>query len=186
MSTFKEMRARAQRNRRTVPVCMRGDLAERFERLERELADAERRELTSSEANSLEHEPESLRIAREIEAVRTEMQEDTYTWVLQALPGKSYRALKAAHPPREKDDGEIVDEDRILDANYDTFLEPLLRASVVDPVFDDDADFEETVGDLSEGFYTALLNAAYGVNKGGPEIPFSHAASRRLGSTGNE
>jgi hypothetical protein len=181
---FKEMRARAKRNRRTVPICMRGDLVERFERLERELADAERRELTNP-ATSIEQESDTGRLAREIEAVRAEMREDTYTWILEALPGKKYRELKAQHPPRQNDEGEVVDDDKILDANYDTFLEPLLRASVVDPALDD-ADWSEAVDDLSDGQYNTLVNAAVMVNRGGVDVPFSHAASRYLTSTGSE
>jgi len=185
MSTdFREMRARAKRNRRTVPICMRGDLVEKFERLERELVDAERRELANP-STSIEDEPETGRLAREIENVRAQMLDESYTWVLEALPGKKYRALMAEHPPRQNDDGEVLDEDRLLDANYDTFLEPLLRASVVDPILDD-TEWEEVIDDLSNGQYNTLINAAVMVNRGGVDVPFSRAASRYLTSTGSE
>lgn len=181
MTDFKSLLAGAQLPRRSVEICLRGDLTARFEELERELAAVVER----PESQSIEDEPEALRIAREIEAVRAEMQEHSYTFVVQALPRPAYQSLKSEHPPRQNDEGEIRQEDAVLDANYDTFLEPLLRASLVDPEMDE-ATWAELVGKLSENQYNSLINAAYMVNKGGISVPFSRAASALLSSSGSE
>lgn len=183
MKSFKQMLDGAKPHQRTVPICLRGDLVGQIEDLERQLADAEKS--GSIGADSIESEPDTLRLAREIEDLRTEMQDSTYTFVLQALRTTEYRALKDKHPPRENDEGEVVAEDRVIDANYDTFLEPLLRACCVDPVLDDET-WAETEPKLSDNQYTQLLTLAYYANAGTVNVPFSRAASRHLQKSDSE
>lgn len=179
MTDYKTMLAAAKRSRRSVPICLRGDLVAEFEQLQRQLEEAERQGLA---AGGIEEVPAAQQLAERIEALREQMQASTYPFVVEALPGPAYRTLKAAHPPRQGEDGEIVDDDKFLDANYDTFLLPLFRASLVDPVLDD-AGWDETDAALSDGQYNQLLSAALQVNRGGVDVPFSPAASRRLRST---
>lgn len=179
VSTFKEKRARATLPRRTVEICLAGDLVAEFEGLTRDLEEAAQRPST----NSIEDDGGMREIAAAIEALRERMRDDTEIFVIQALPGPKYRALKAEHPPRQNDEGEIVDEDKFLDANLDTFAEPLLRACLVSPEHDDDADWSETVDRLTDRQYEDLINAAIYVNKGRVEIPFSRAASAILSSS---
>lgn len=177
MKNFKDMLAGAKLPQRTLPICLRGDLVGQIEDLERQLAVAEKE--AENTTASIEDEPETLRLAQAIDELRAEMREHTYTFVLQALPGPDYRALKDQHPPRETDEGEIRSEDQILDANYDTFLEPLMRACCIDPVLDDET-WAQVDPKLSDSQYNQLLGAAYTVNKGAVAVPFSPAASKRL------
>jgi hypothetical protein len=174
--------AGAKLPRHSVPICLRGDLQAEFERLSRELQEADQEDLAGG---GMEQVPASLELAQRIEALRLEMREGTYDFVVQTLPGPAYRDLKAKYPPRQDDDGKIIDEDRYIDANVDEFLLPLFRASLVDPVLDDAA-WAKTDAALSDGQYQQLLGAAVAVNKGGVNIPFSGAALRRLRSTASE
>ncbi|MET0419312.1 MAG: hypothetical protein ABW022_25140 [Actinoplanes sp.] len=182
MKNFKEMLSKAKLPQRTLPLCLRGDLVGQIEDLERQLAEAERADATS---HSIEDESDTVRIAGEIEALREEMRESTYTFVVQALPGPAFRELKEKHPPRENDEGQILTEDSLLDANYDTFLEPLLRACCVDPILDDET-WSELEPKLSDNQYSQLLALAFYVNKGVVDVPFSHAASRLLRKNASE
>lgn len=181
MSTFKEKLAKAKLPRRTVEICLAGDLVAEFEQLERQLAEAGR----VPASDSLEDSSGLVAIAEQIEALREQMREATETFVVQALPRPRYRALKAEHPPRQDDEGEVIAEDRFMDANLDTLMEPLFRACLVEPEMDDET-WAETVEWLSDRQYDDLMNAAIFVNKGGVSIPFSRAASAILQSSGSE
>lgn len=182
MADFKDMLKDAKPLRRTVPICLRGDLVAKFEELERQLTEAERE---TQGTLSIEDELPALRIAREMEDIRDQMREHTYTFVIEAMPGPEYRSLKAKHPPRIGEDAEIVAEDRIIDADYTTFFEPLLRACCVDPFLDDEtwADLEPK---LSDQQYNELAGMALYVNRGRVDIPFSQAASRHLQRNASE
>lgn len=181
MSTFAEKLAKAKLPRRTVEICLAGDLVAEFENLERQLDEAARRPAS----DSIEDDGGVTAIAEQMEALRQQMREDSHTFVVQALPRPAYQRLKDEHPPRESEDGEIRREDVILDANYDTFLTPLLRASLVDPVLDD-ATWADLESKISDSQFNALVNAAVTVNKGGLSVPFSRAASAILSSSGSE
>lgn len=176
MSDFKKMLADARLPERSMPVCLRGDLVAEFEELDRQLTEAQRNTSTSIEDSG------AAGIAERIEALRVEMREHTYTFRLRALPKKRYRELKAEHPPRKDDDGAVRDEDRLMDANMDALQEPLLRACLVDPVLDD-AEWADLVDKLTDRQYSDLVGTAIYVNKGGVDVPFSHAASNLLRSS---
>lgn len=181
MSTdFREKLKRAKLPRRSVEICLAGDLVAEFERLSRELEQASQRPAV----DSIEGDSGMLEIAQRIEALRERMRADTEEFIVQALPGPKYRELKAQHPPRQDDDG-VIDDDKFLDANIDTFAEPLLRACLVAPEFDDEL-WAETVEALTDRQYDDLVNAAIFVNKGSVTVPFSRAASAILSSSGSE
>jgi hypothetical protein len=179
MSDFKKLLADAQLPERTVPVCLRGDLVAEWEDLERQLADLRRGAGTGMEDGG------GAAIAERMEHLRTVMREHTYQFRLRALPKRQYRELKAQHPPRKTDSGEILDEDRFLDADLDGLSEPLLRACLVDPVLDD-SDWADLMDKLTDRQYSDLVGTAIMVNRGGVDIPFSSAASSLLKSSGSE
>lgn len=163
---------------RTVPICLRGDLVAEFEELERKLAEVLAK---ASASTSMEGGLEHVEIVERIEALREEMKSATHVFVLRQLPGKDYRKLKLSHPPRLGDDNEVIDQDRVMDANVDSLAEPLLRACCADPVIDDEvwAEIEE----LSDRQYDDLVNVAFLVNRGRVDVPFSRAASALLQSS---
>lgn len=180
MPDFKTLLAEARLPERSEPVCLRGDLVAQFEELERQLKEAGRATTTSIEDGG------GAAIAEQIEALRADMQAHTYTFRLRALPRAAYRALKAKHPPRKNDDtGEPLPEDVYLDANLDEFGEALLRACVVDPQLSE-TDWQELADKLTDRQYGDLVGTAIHVNRGGVDVPFSHAASNLLRSSGDE
>jgi hypothetical protein len=178
VSDFRKLLADAHLPERSHPVCLRGDLVAEWETLERQLADLRQGAVTGMEDASAD-------LAERMEALRTTMRDHTYVFRIRALPKAEYRALKAEHPPRKTDAGDIVDEDRFLDADIDGIQEPLLRACLVDPVLDDD-DWADLMGKLTDRQYSDLVGTAIMVNRGGVDIPFSPAASRHLRSSGSE
>ncbi len=179
---FKDKLNNAKPHTRTVEICLRGDLVGEIERLDRELVGA-----SKAPSSGMEDGANLREIAERIEALREEMAADdnSHTFVLRALPGPKYRALKAEHPPRLDDDGRVDDRDRILGANIDTLAEPLVRASIVDPVLDD-ATWEQVNNQLTDGQFDQLVLTALSVNGGGVSIPFSRAASLVMRSTAPE
>jgi hypothetical protein len=179
VNTFQDKIANAKLPRLTVPICLRGDLVAEIEQLDRELVAA-----GSSPSTGMEDGARLRELAERIEALRTEMREDgnNHDFILQALPTRDYRALKAQHPPRLDDDGDVVAEDHVLRANIDTLAEPLLRACCVDPVLDD-ATWRSVEPILSDGQYDDLVKAAIVVNQGAVRVPFSRAASKVMRST---
>jgi hypothetical protein len=158
----------AQLPTRTVPVSMRGDLVAEIEQL--------------APSGGLEDAARLREIAERIEALRATMAEHSHTFMLRALPGYKYRALKAEHPARLDDEGRVRTEDALLGANIDDLAEPLLRACVVDPQLDD-ATWRALEPVLTDRQYDDLVQAAIMVNQGPVSIPFSRAASRQMRNT---
>lgn len=177
LKSFKTMLGEAKLPEKTVPICLRGDLAAEFEGLERELEQAQR-----GRADSLDGGSDLGRLAEDIETIRDRMQEHTYVFRLRALPRRDFRALVASHPPREEanEDGsrKLNERDLMAGANLDTLLDDLIRRSVVDPDLDTE-DWETLLSEkLTDQQYDALSNAAWNLNRQEVDIPFSHAASR--------
>lgn len=178
---FDEMRKRGRLPERSVDICMRGDLVAAHEQLEEELEAVQR----GPDANTGIEGGEAMDIAGKLRAVEDLMREETYRFRLRALPKREYRALKAKHPPRKGDDGDVVDQDLLFDVNMETWQEPLVRACLVDPVLDDTA-WAETVEVLSDRQYEQLVLAAVKANRTGVDIPFSRAASNLLRTSATE
>lgn len=169
MSDIKALLKQAKRRQTTEQVCLRGDLAGQYEQLQRELA-----KLPPN--NKLGGDPERLRITAEMDGLREEMQAGTVPFVLQALPEPDFQKLVEGHPPRR--DGDGVNE---LDAqngyNRATFLPALIRASVIEPLLDEE-DWELLFAEgLGYGQVGQLAAAADRVNGGRVDVPFSPAGS---------
>jgi hypothetical protein len=179
MKNFKAMLAEAKLPERTVAICLRGDLVADHEAAERELEVAQKRPADSLEGNGVGA------IVDRIEALEAEMREHTYPFRLRALPKPQFRALLAAYPARRGEDGEVVDSDRFTMSNLDEMLPALVRACTVDPELDTDewADLEEKLTDRQQG---DLADAAWGVNRGEVDVPFSRAASLAKRTSGGE
>jgi hypothetical protein len=156
---------------KTVPVCLRGDLAAEFEELDRQLTEAQRKQSDSLDGSGVGA------LLDRMEALQAEMREHTYLFRLRAMPKPKFRALIAAHPPRRGDDGELVDGDRLMGVDTETFWDALIRACLIDPVLDDEK-WRRTEAALTDKQYEQLSDAAWGLNRGEVDIPFSLAASR--------
>lgn len=178
---FGKWLAAAKLPERTMPVCGRGDLAAEFEDVEEQLRQAAKKSKNSLAGAGL------APLMERLDEIQAEMQEATYPIRVRALrkrrkPGDddgrpTWTELSAQHPPREKEDGSLVAEDMMAGGiNRETFLEPLLRVSIVDPVMTDEQ-FDEFVSALSDGQYERLVQAAWDCNQGQVDIPFSRVAS---------
>lgn len=166
---FKALLAGAKLPEKTVPVCLRGDLAAEFETAERDLKERQR-----VENDSLDTGVGAL--VDRIESLRAQMQASTYPFRLRALPKPTWRKLIAEHPPR-RDGDEIQAEDRFTGVNMETFMDALIRASVIDPDLSD-GDWLRLDETLTDRQFGDLTDAAWFLNRGEIDVPFSRDASR--------
>lgn len=170
MSDIKDKLKRASRRQVTKDVCLRGDLAGEYERLERQLA-------ALPKNNKLGGDPQRQRIEAEMARVRGEMTADTIPFVLRALSESAFQALVDEHPPRR--DGDDVNEgDARVGYNRGTFYGALIRACTVEPELDDD-DWKLILGPdgMSAGQLVDLSTEASRVNGQAVDVPFSPAGS---------
>jgi hypothetical protein len=163
---------------RSVPVCMRADLVAQHEELDRQLQKA-----VSEPRDSLAAGSAVSGLSEQIRELEAEMAENTIDFRIRALPRVKYRALREKHPPRKAADDSVDQRDFWARFNTDTFWGPLLRASVVEPVLDDE-DWAGLIGDdeqdgnLSEAQFVRLSLAAFNLNEQEVDVPFSAAALR--------
>lgn len=171
---LKTMLAAAHLPERTVPVCLRGDLAAEHEELERRLDEANRRPAESLAGNG------AGELADRLEELEAEMRAATVTFRLRALPKPVWRALLAAHPPRQDDDGNPIAEDTAIGINMETFWDAMIRACLVDPMVDDETwdMMAGPDGKLTDRQLGQLADAAWAANRGDVSVPFSRAASQ--------
>ena len=185
---FEALVRSSRRPERTVPICLRGDLVAEFEDLDRQLAD----ELAKPSATDkrLGQRPAGQATAEAILALREQMAASTVVFRLRALAPKRWGELRAEHPPRKGDDGDVLDADG-MGVNTDTMFKPLVRESVIYPELSDKAwamllaeeepdpdDPDAGKRGLSNRQFEDLVGAAWSLNRGAVDIPFSRTASR--------
>jgi hypothetical protein len=168
---FKALLAGAKLPERTVQICLRGDLVADHEAAERELEVAGR-----TVGDSLAGSGTGAIVER-IEALEAQMREHTYPFRLRAVSKPAFRALVAAYPPRRDAEGNIVPEDRVILCNQDELLPALVRVSVIDPELTA-AEWEELLGKITDRQFGDLADAAWFLNRGEIDVPFSVIASR--------
>lgn len=179
MGTYKKDHGDAKRPERTIPICLQADLVAEWEAADRELT-----RMIEARTDSKEDAGSSV-LAERIRALEAQMLKRADEYRLRALPRFQFRELIAAHPPRLDDAGDPVDEDARMGFNRQTFFPALIRASVVSPELDDEdwewllgsdeADGEE--GILTDRQFSDLQDAAWLLNRGEVQVPFSLAAS---------
>lgn len=163
----------------TVPIVTRGDLVAEHESITRELEKAE-----ALKANSLAGTGGGA-LKERLLALEAEMHDSVLEVRLRALPRAkragetrpTWAEFKAQYPPREKD-GEILMADRIAGGvNVEAIAEPLVKISVVEPDDMTEADWSDLLAAISDRQFDDLVNAAWRINEGKVDIPFSSAAS---------
>lgn len=164
----------AQRPRRSIALCLRGDLVAEYEDLDRQREEAEK----TDTGDSLASGSGTAVIAARMDAVREEMKASTILVAMEAMTRRDFLKLCSLHPVRRDEDGTPNREDIGLGVNVETIWGPLIRACWVDPVVDK-ARLTKLLDDkLSDSQYNGLANLAWLVNRGDVDIPFSYAASR--------
>jgi hypothetical protein len=174
LPNFKALLGTAKLPERTVLICLRGDLVAEHEELERQLADLNRRPSDSLAGNG------ATEVAERIEALQEQMAASTVTFRLRAMPKPKWRALLAEHPPRRDDDGNPNPEDAQIGVNLETFWDAIARACIVEPEIDDETweILAGPEGKLTDNQVGRLADAAWSVNRGDVDVPFSRAASQ--------
>ena len=179
-SVFRDMLRDAKLPERSVSICLRGDLAADHENAERDLATA-RRDTT----DSLEGSGVGAYIDR-IEKLQADMAEHTYPFRLRALPRAAFRELIAGHPPRRDEAGEPVREDVAIGVDNSTFFNALIRTCTIDPELSEDEWQNLLANLLTDRQFSDLADAAWYVNRGEVDVPFSLAASLARRATAGE
>lgn len=177
---FAAIQARASRPEDVVHICMAGALVAEHEKLERQLA-----ELRDDPAAGIEGNGRA-QLAERIQALEEQMKADTYPFRLQAMKRPDFKALVLRHPPRQTADGEPDERDKGRGFNIDSLYEELVPASIVDPKLDGPAMRKLLDEDLTDGQFIELGNAAWYLNRGSVDVPFSRAASAIMRTTGGE
>jgi hypothetical protein len=184
----------SKRATKTVPICMRGDLVAEFEALEADLTKVAAN-VVDSRLNGAK--AQGRKLAEQMAVLQEEMRGSTVPFILRALGRSRWAALLAEHPPRMGADGKVLADDT-GGFNAATLWTPLIRASVISPLLDDDdwavllmtnedgTDGDDNGGGLSNGQFDALGTAAWRLNQSLVDIPFSRAALAILRSIGVE
>lgn len=172
LKNFKEMLGTARLPERTVEICLRGDLVAEHQSAERELERAEKAPANSLAGNG------TGEIAERIRALEAEMQGSLVEFRLRALPAPKFRAFKAEHPIRIED-GEANKQDTVFGFDTDKGFEPLVCMCLVDPELDDET-WAQLMDSITEQQFEELAAAAWYLNRGEVDIPFSSAASRLI------
>lgn len=151
----------------SVRLCLRGDLNAEHDRLTRALAEArtDGRSDTSDEASerSVADADPAVELAQQVLDVEQRMREASVEFLLRAVTRDDYVVLQAAATT----DG-AVDVDR--------FVASLIPRSVIKPNGTPEQ-LQRLVDVLSAGQYERLAQAAFRVNTGAVDVPFSRLAS---------
>jgi hypothetical protein len=166
---------------RVVPVCMRPDLQAEWERLDRELGKARSQSLDSIEGGA------TLRaLAEQLRALEAEMAYSTVEFRLRAMPRPAWKAFLLAHPPRKGEDGKVLERDAYVGVDVDAFFPALVRRCTISPQLSDELWQLLLDEKLTDRQFDDLSNAAWALNRGEVDVPFSRAASRILENSESE
>lgn len=171
--TIDDVFAESKLPRRSVPICLRGDLVAEWQDLERRFKAAN----TAPEEDSLAStkSADAVELAKQMADLQEQMRASTRNFRLQGLPGSQWRELLKAHPPREGDEGDAGAE-----FNRDTFGIAALAACCVMPKMTV-AQAEKLIDEkLADGQWSTLFAHIYQMNSSEVNVPFSFAASAIL------
>lgn len=184
MADFNALLDEAELPERTVNVCLRGKLRGDWEKLDEQYKEARQRDRQSLSDDG------GRAITDEMRDLEEQMRASTVAVRLRALPDDEegtpgrvrFNKLIAAHPPRQGNR-----RDANLGVNLDTFFDALVPLSVVDvtahdgDVFVPDAEWiVKLLGKITSKQWNDLADAAFVLNGGSVDIPFSPTASRTI------
>jgi hypothetical protein len=167
---------------RTVRLCLRANLQSEWEELTGRLERLHAKDAVTM-AGRGRHAREREQLAAQIADLEAQMEAATVPFRVRANR-RRYNELRLEHPPRKGEDGKPIDEDA-MGVNVETFFEPLIRAMLVEPVLSPEQ-FEALMDRLSDGQLDSLWQAAWFVNRGKADVPFSRAASKTIHNSESE
>lgn len=154
MTDINDLIEEARLPRKTIPVCLRGDLRARWDELHAEFKAAPKA------GGSLGDPSPRAGLARQLEELRAEITAQQVMFTFEALAGPDFSALLVAHPGKG---GNRV--------NLDTLPPALLAACCLDPKMDTDQ-AGRLLGKLSAAQGAELFDAAWSVNQDAVDVPF--------------
>jgi hypothetical protein len=166
VTTIADILAQARLPETTVRLCLRGDLQARWQELERQLGDADRRKPSLAEPSPAQA------IAEQMEQIREDMQASTTVVTLRAVKARAWSDLLLKRPGPKEDD---TSDDEHLAAHFGWVCE-LLAECAVDPEMTAEQ-AAELCDALSGRQWDELTTAVWTLNSSGVEVPFSAAAS---------
>ena len=166
MPDIKDILARAKPREHSVRVCVAGDLAAEYDRLQAELA-----QVATWQPQSMAEENPASDIAERMSALQEEMKGAEVEFVFRALGRKAWSDLVAQHPGKTSEDP----------WDDETLGPALVAACAIDPVMTD-GDVEELFETLNVGQRQQLIEGAWQVNGEATAVPFSLHASAILAS----
>jgi hypothetical protein len=194
---------------RSVTICLEADLVAEYEAAFRELE-----QVAQQPSKTLAGDPRKAELAKQLEALREQMLQGTAVFRFRALERRAFRRLIAEHPPRKDEaSGEVHEKDKNVGVNAETFYDELIRRSSVDVRLPgdeagtvlDEEDWRILLGDndverarreragepvedgkLTDMQFSELAEAAWMLNRGEIDIPFSLAAWQLNQSSGTE
>jgi len=174
--------------RSAVVVIYGGDVLDRIRHLEAradaaaDAEDAEARGRAEGDKSPrlASDKPASLLLKEEHDLLVAEAEADAVRVKVQALGRKTWRELVAAHPPRKD-----TKTDEAVGVNEDTFKQPLVEASIVEPSMSDGerADFLDNIADVD---FDRVYFTAFALNRGvspDPKALLSSQATPLNGAT---
>jgi hypothetical protein len=168
MAAVDDILAAATRRSQVVPLCMRGDLAQRHEQL---VEDLDRALSTGADDDELE------RLAGDIQQAEDDLRAATVDWTFAGVGRKAWSDLVASHPPTR----EQVEMFGIrLRWNPDTFPAAAIAASCVAPEGVTVEHVQALEEATTEAEWTDVWNAVLTVNLEGRRPGESSAASAIL------
>jgi hypothetical protein len=159
------------------PVCVEPDLVAEYEQLV-EARDAAKEAGAGSLAGG-----NTTALDEQIADVQKRMEESTVVLKLRALGRRQFRALRDEHPPRKDAEGKVDLGDLRLGVNRDTFFDPFIRETIVDPVLDEETLTLLIEQRLTDGQWDDLTTTAWNMNEAKISVPLSSAASPNRRST---
>jgi hypothetical protein len=159
------------------PVCVEPDLVAEYEQLVG-MRDAAKEAGAGSLAGGATTE-----LDEQIADVQQRMEASTVVLRLRALGRLRWKALKDEHPPRRDAEGKHDLGDLRLGVNRDTFFDPFIRETIVDPVLDEETLTLLIEQRLTDGQWDDLTTTAWNMNEAKISVPLSSAASPNRRST---
>lgn len=155
----------------TIRICFDGDLVRQHEELSIRLDDTIKSE---SVATSIADVDPAKSLAEEVRLLESTMREKAQLFKFRALRRRAYERIWAEHPGRPDKDEKW---------NVETFPPALIAACAIDPVMTV-TEIEDLFDVINETQRDELFAAAFYVNQGSTDIPFSERASFVIRSRG--
>lgn len=139
-------------------IVLRPDLAVELEEADSELMDSRIRDAAAQPAEAEKRmgtkpagdSPATVELAERVEELRQAMIASAVRFTFRALPRNKFRSLCDSLPPRKDDQ-----YDAFAGYNRQALADSLVRASLIDPVFDD-ADWDTVLQALADGTFAAI------------------------------